>query len=75
MISLYNADRPVPSPANLANLIMYRAEMEVFLCTDYEPSREAFTALIGWSMRGKLEVWLGCSAGFREHAADVAEAV
>ncbi|HEV2690967.1 MAG TPA: NADP-dependent oxidoreductase [Bryobacteraceae bacterium] len=56
MISQYNADGPVPGPANLANLIMHRARMEGFLCTDYmNRAEEAFTALIGWAMQGKLK--------------------
>lgn len=56
MISQYNADGPVPGPANLANLIMFRARMEGFLCSDYmSRAEEAFTALIGWSMQGKLK--------------------
>lgn len=56
MISQYNADRPAPGPSNLANLIMKRARMEGFLCTDYMPrAEEAFTQMIGWLMQGKLK--------------------
>ncbi len=56
MISQYNADGPVPGPSNLANLIMKRARMEGFLCTDYTPrAEEAFTQMIGWLMQGKLK--------------------
>jgi NADPH-dependent curcumin reductase CurA len=56
MISQYNADQPAPGPANLANLIMYRARMEGFLCTDYmNRAEEAFTAMIGWLLQGKLK--------------------
>jgi len=56
MISQYNAANPVPGPSNLANLIMRRARMEGFLCTDYMPrAEEAFTAMIGWAMQGKLK--------------------
>jgi len=56
MISQYNSDRPEPGPANLANLIMRRARMEGFLCSDYMPrAEEAFTAMIGWAMQGKLK--------------------
>ena len=56
MISQYNADRPAPGPSNLANLIMKRARMEGFLCTDYMPRAEkAFTQMIGWLMQGKLK--------------------
>jgi NADPH-dependent curcumin reductase CurA len=56
MISQYNSGHPVPGPANLANLIMKRARMEGFLCTDYLPrGEEAFTPMIGWLMQGKLK--------------------
>ena len=56
MISQYNADSPVPGPSNLANLIMKRARMEGFLCTDYMPrAEEAFTQMVGWLMQGKLK--------------------
>ncbi len=56
MISQYNAGIPVPGPSNLANLIMYRARMEGFLCTDYmNRAEEAFTAMIGWLLQGKLK--------------------
>lgn len=56
MISQYNADGPVPGPANLANLISKRARMEGFLCTDYSNrAQEAFTEMIGWLMQGKLK--------------------
>jgi NADPH-dependent curcumin reductase CurA len=56
MISQYNMDRPAPGPANLANLIIKRARMEGFLCTDYLPrAEEAFMQLVGWHMQGKLK--------------------
>ncbi|HLK18119.1 MAG TPA: NADP-dependent oxidoreductase [Bryobacteraceae bacterium] len=56
MISQYCADRPVPGPSNLANLIIKRAKMEGFLCSDYGPrAEEAFTQLIGWLMAGKIK--------------------
>jgi len=56
MISQYNEDRPVPGPPNLANLIVKRARMEGFLCTDYNSrAEEAFTQMIGWLMQGKLK--------------------
>ncbi len=56
MISQYNADQPAPGPRNLANLISKRARMEGFLCTDYSNrAEEAFTAMIGWLMQGKLK--------------------
>lgn len=56
MISQYNADRAAGGPANLANLIMKRARMEGFLCFDYaNRAEEAFTALVGWLMQGKIQ--------------------
>jgi len=55
MISQYNAARPAPGPANLANLIKERARMEGFLCTDYsDRAEECFTQLIQWLMAGKI---------------------
>ncbi len=56
MISQYNAGKPLPGPSNLAMLIMKRARMEGFLCTDYSNrAEEAFTAMIGWLLQGKLK--------------------
>jgi NADPH-dependent curcumin reductase len=56
MISQYNDDQPPAGPRNLANLISKRARMEGFLCTDYSNrAQEAFTAMIGWLMQGKLK--------------------
>jgi NADPH-dependent curcumin reductase CurA len=57
MISQYNTGQyPMPGPRNLANLIMKRARMEGFLCTDYlNRAEEAFPALIGWFLQGKLK--------------------
>ncbi len=56
MISQYCAAAPLPGPANLANLIMKRARMQGFLCTDYMPrAEEGFTQMIGWLMKGKLK--------------------
>ena len=57
MISQYNdGQHPAPGPRNLANLIMKRARMEGFLCTDYSNrAEEAFTAMIGWHLQGKLK--------------------
>ena len=56
MISQYCADQPVPGPSNLANLIMKRARMQGFLCTDYMPrAEEGFGQMIGWLMQGKLK--------------------
>ena len=56
MITQYNAAKPEPGPANLSVLIMKRARMEGFLCTDYmNRAEEAFTALAGWLMARKLQ--------------------
>ncbi len=57
MISHYNdGQSPAPGPRNLANLVMKRARMEGFLCTDYSNrAEEAFTAMIGWHLQGKLK--------------------
>jgi NADPH-dependent curcumin reductase CurA len=57
MISQYNDGQfPMPGPRNLVNLIMKRARMEGFLCTDYSNrGEEAFTAMIGWHLQGKLK--------------------
>lgn len=57
MISQYNSGRyPMPGPRNLANLIMKRARMEGFLCTDYlNRAEECFKELIGWHLAGKLK--------------------
>jgi NADPH-dependent curcumin reductase CurA len=54
MISGYN-DRDVPGPSNLDQLIVKRARMEGFLCSDYaDRALEAFTELIQWLQTGKL---------------------
>lgn len=57
MISQYSSDGTrMAGPANLANLIMKRARMEGFLCTDYlNRAQEGITALIGWAAAGKLK--------------------
>lgn len=56
MISEYCSEGAVPGPSNLAMLIMKRARMEGFLCTDYLPrAEEAFRAMIPWYLAGKLK--------------------
>ncbi len=56
MISVYNADTPVPGPRNLGNLITKRAKMEGFLVTDYvSQAAPAIMELGGWLMEGKLQ--------------------
>lgn len=65
MISQYNAGQyPMPGPSNLANLIMKRARMEGFLCTDYSNrAEEAFMAMIGWHLQGKMKYRVDVVAG------------
>jgi NADPH-dependent curcumin reductase len=59
MISSYNEvgstlNAP-PGPNNLLNLVIKRARMEGFLCSDYwHRSNEAIAALAGWHKEGKL---------------------
>jgi len=67
MISHYNdAGEPAPGPRNLASLIMHRARMEGFICTDYMPrAQECFTALIGWAMAGKLKYRVDVEQGLK----------
>ena len=56
MISQYTGQYPLPGPRNLVNLIIKRARMEGFLCTDYlNRAEEAFAALLGWFAEGKLK--------------------
>ena len=54
MISQYNGGE-VHAPANLARLIMKRARIEGFLCSDYyDRATEAFSEIVGWLQSGKL---------------------
>jgi NADPH-dependent curcumin reductase CurA len=54
MISQYNGADPA-GPPNLTRLIMKRARMEGFICTDYaDRAIEAFTALTAWLQAGSL---------------------
>lgn len=56
MISIYNADKPVPGPSNIANLIVKRAKMEGFLVFDYfDRSMEAVMQLGQWLMSGEIQ--------------------
>lgn len=56
MISMYNATKPVPGPANIINLIPKRAKMEGFLVTDFmQRAPEAIAALGQWYAQGKLK--------------------
>ena len=54
MISQYNSSHGA-GPSNLTNLIVKRARMEGFLCTDYiDRALEAFGDLVQWLQAGKL---------------------
>jgi NADPH-dependent curcumin reductase CurA len=54
MISQYNST-DVHGPANLGRLIVKRARMEGFLCTDYcDRGEEAFTEIAQWLLTGQL---------------------
>jgi NADPH-dependent curcumin reductase CurA len=54
LISQYNASE-VQGPSNLGRLILQRARMEGFLCSDYaERAMEAFADLVQWMVAGKL---------------------
>jgi len=56
MISIYNADEPVPGPSNIANLITRRAKMEGFLVSDYfSQAKDAMTELGQWLSSGELQ--------------------
>ena len=56
MISMYNATKPEPGPANIINLIPKRAKMQGFIVTDYMPrAAEAIVALGQWYAAGKLK--------------------
>jgi len=56
LISQYNASKPSPGPANLAQLIIKRARIEGFLVSDYAPrAMEAMMELGKWWMEGKLK--------------------
>ena len=56
MISMYNATKPAPGPANIINLIPKRAKMEGFIVTDYTSrAPEAIAALSQWYAAGKLK--------------------
>jgi NADPH-dependent curcumin reductase CurA len=53
-ISQYNGAE-APGPPNLFRLIMRRARMEGFLCTDYaDRAMEAYSELVEWLVAGKL---------------------
>ncbi len=56
MISMYNAEAPVPGPSNIVNLIVRRAKMEGFIVLDYFPrAMEAIMPLGQWLMSGQIQ--------------------
>lgn len=56
LISQYNADKPVPGPYNLANLLVKRARMEGFIVLDYlNRAEEAISELAQWYLQGKIK--------------------
>ena len=56
LISMYNAAEPPPGPRNLATVLIRRARMEGFICTDFaHRAEEAYRDLIGWYLSGKLK--------------------
>jgi NADPH-dependent curcumin reductase CurA len=67
-ISRYNDSEPAPGPSNLSMLVMRRARMEGFLCSDYmNRAMEMATDMIGWHMAGKMQYRVDVVDGL-EHA-------
>lgn len=67
MISMYNATKPAPGPANIINLIPKRAKMEGFIVTDYlQRAPEAIAALGQWYAAGKLKYRVEVVEGLRQ---------
>jgi NADPH-dependent curcumin reductase len=63
MISQYNGGE-THAPANLGRLIIKRARIEGFLCSDYsDRAMEAFTAIVGRLQTGKLHYRIDMVAG------------
>jgi len=64
MISQYNSD--VSAPSNLTELIMQRARMEGFLCTDYAPrGAEMYRDMVAWLASGQLKFRLDVVDGLK----------
>jgi len=56
LISMYNADTPVPGPYNFANILMKRARVEGFIITDYwSRLGEFFAHMSKWITGGKIK--------------------
>ena len=56
MISQYSATAPVPGPANLANILFKRTQMEGFICIDHMDRADAATAELRRSQQHRLMV-------------------
>jgi NADPH-dependent curcumin reductase CurA len=66
MISQYNGT-DVHSPANLGRLIIRRARIEGFLCSDYSArAMEAFTEMVKWLLTGKLHYRVDIVDGLKQ---------
>lgn len=56
MISGYNADRPVPGPTNLANIIGKRLLLQGFIVSDYRArAAEFYRDMGGWVQAGQIK--------------------
>jgi NADPH-dependent curcumin reductase CurA len=68
MVAQYNAEKPLPGPAYLANAINKRARLEGFIVTDYfARAREAVEDLARWYAEGKIKYRVDVVEGL-EHA-------
>lgn len=64
-ISGYNAEAPIPGPANLMNLVINRARMEGFIVIDYmDRAMQSITELMGWIESGQLSYQVDLQEGF-----------
>jgi len=67
MISQYNAEKPVPGPYNLGNILVKRARMEGFIVLDYfDRAGEAVSKLAQWYSEGKLQYRLDVIEGLEK---------
>lgn len=56
LISMYNADNPVPGPYRYTQILVKRVRVQGFIVVDYLPRfKEAITALADWMRAGKLK--------------------
>ena len=67
LISQYNADAPVPGPANFANVLTKRARVQGFIVTDFA-SRfgEATVQIVKWLQQGQLKYRIDMVEGLRQ---------